>query len=816
MATRLISPLHPLVVCPRFPLQRRQAFSLLLLLFLLLLAVPITSAQSPQQFVYSSSQTNSAVNGSAKNPLTGTLSALSTSPFPSRSTGGPMAIDPLGRFLFIANSATSTISMFQIDSNSGALTEVPTSPFAIGFTLTSSSQPSNPQSLATEKSGQFLYVGYENGSIPGMGELDEFVIDAVHLQLLPATNTAGSNFLSTSSGPIALVSDPQGRALYSYLGFKTQSGLENAELDSYSIDSASGNLNFLNMGDGGEQARTMAIDPQDRFLFIGHGQLEGQFSGIQLSPLDGSFGTENSTLSLGPALFPQFMVVDSSGQYLYVGTNMAIHIFSIDSVTGALTEVQNSPFPKNLAVAAVTDPMGPFLYTVDDSGVHGFQIDLQTGLLNELLGSPFPGSGATLAISGAPVQAVSGPVATLFPATAAFGNVVDNSPSSTQVIEIVSNGSQALSISAIGFSGANPADFTQTNTCQPPTVLNPEKSCSVSITFTPAAAGMRQAMLIVSDNAPGSPQSAALTGTGLTPASGITLAPASLTFASITQGTTSATQTISLTSSGNVPLNISSIVLSGPNPSDFTITPNGCTKLNVASACTINVTFTPLAAGGRSATISISDDAPGSPQSIALNGNATAAFMVSPTQSGSMTATVTAGQTAQYNLQITPGPSYSGTISMTCTGAPTGASCQVSPSMVPVSGGAAAPFMVLVSTSGAAGTLPSWKAPRLRWLPLLLSLPSLILLLIFFTRFINNVKQASTLSKRRLALCSAISLLLVFAAVGFAGCGGGSMSAPPPIVTPQGTTMLTVTPSAASTSGQPLQLPSIQLTLTVK
>jgi 6-phosphogluconolactonase (cycloisomerase 2 family) len=929
MATKKFPHLPSLVVCHRNPFPRSNALALLTVLTLVILTAPMASAQSPQQYVYSSSLTSSAVNGSAKNALTGTLVALSGSPFPARSNGGPMAIDPLGRFLFVANSATSSISMFQIDSNSGALTEVPTSPFKIGPTLTPT-PPTNPQSLATEKSGHFLYVGYENGSIQGMGELDEFIIDAANLQLVQAAGTTGANFISTTSGPIAMVSDLKGRTLYAYLGFLTTAGSANAELDAYSIGSTSGNLTLLNTEIDGEHARSMALDPQDRFLYTGHGQLEGQFDGFQISPVDGSLSVLPPSYSLGPNLFPEFIVVETSGQYLYLGTNMAIHIFSINPTSGALTEVQNSPFPANLATAAVADPLGPFLYTTDDTGVYGFQIDLQTGLLNGLTGSPFPGSGSNIAISGAPVQAVSGPVAALFPGSLSFGNVLENTPSSTQIIQIVSNGDQALSISAIGFSGDNPGDFSQTNTCQPPTVLNPAKSCSVTITFTPTAAGPRQAMLTVTDNAPGSPQSAALAGTGLTPTSVVALMPGSLNFPLTTEGSSSPSQTITLTSSGNAPVNISSIALGGANAGDFnqtntcqspntlnpggscsvsvtfaptaagtrqamllvadnapgspqsaaltgtgqtstsgvtlipanlnfpvitqgtssgqmsvTLTNNGGAALHITSvaaggnnpsefnnqpgncagviasqaSCTISVTFAPLATGQRSETITITDDAPNSPQIINVSGTANPAFTVAPAQSSSMSSTVTAGQTAQYNLQITPGANYSGTISMTCTGAPTGASCQVSPSMVPVSNGTAAPFMVLVPTSGAAGTLPFSNPPHMRRLPPPLEWPLLILFLIFFAKFVTDAKRASILPKRRLAFSGALSLIVVLAVLAFAGCGGGSANiapAPPAIVTPQGTTTLIVTPSATSSSGQPLQLSPIQLTLTVK
>ena len=925
MATKQISPAPSLVVCRRNPFQRSNALIVPSVLIVALLTAAPASAQTPQQYVYSSSLTSSAVSGSAKNALTGTLAPLSGSPFPARSNGGPMAIDPQGRFLFIVNPAASTISMFQIDSNSGTLSEVPASPFKIGPTLTPT-PPSNPQSLATEASGKFLYVGYEFGSAQGTGEIDQFMIDAANQQLVQVTGTTAESFVRITSGPLAMASDPKGRTLYAYLGFLTSAGLSNAELDAYSIDPGSGNLTPLNTENDIEQARCMALDPQDRFLYSGHGSLDGLFGGYLISPVDGSFSGVIPTLSLGQNEFPEFLVVETSGQYLYVGTNMAIHIFSINPTSGTLAEVPNSPFPANLAAAAVADPIGPFLYTTDDTGVHGFQIDLQTGLLNELLGSPFPGSGATLAISGAPVQAVSGPVAALFPGSLSFGNVLQNTPSSTQIIQIVSNGDQALSISAIGFSGDNPSDFSQTNTCQPPTVLNPSKSCSVSITFTPTVAGPRQATLAITDNAPGSPQSAALTGTGLTPASAVTLMPGSLSFPLTTEGSSSPSQTITLTSSGNAPVNISSIAIAGVNPNDFfqtntcqlpttlnpgsscsvsvtfvptaagtrqamllvtnnapsspqsaaltgtgqtstsgvtllppnlsfpaisqgtsssqmsvAVTNNGGAALHITSVaaggsnpsefnnqlgnctgtiasqatCTISVTFAPLATGQRSETITINDDAPNSPQTINVSGTSNPAFMVTPAQSSSMSATVSAGQTAQYNLQITPAPSYSGTISMTCTGAPTGASCQVSPSMVPVSNGAAAPFMVLVPTSGTAGVLPFSNPPGTRRLPPSPEWLLLILFLIFFAKFVNDAKRASILPKRQLAFSGALSLIVVLVVLAFAGCGGGSANivpAPPAIVTPQGTTMLTVTPSATSTSGQPLQLSPIQLT----
>jgi 6-phosphogluconolactonase (cycloisomerase 2 family) len=86
------------------------------------------AAQTPQQqYVYGSTPTTtvaSQVVAYAKNQ-NGDLSAIAGPPFADSSPGGAMAIDGLGRFLFVINTATNTISMLQINQNTGSLTEVP-------------------------------------------------------------------------------------------------------------------------------------------------------------------------------------------------------------------------------------------------------------------------------------------------------------------------------------------------------------------------------------------------------------------------------------------------------------------------------------------------------------------------------------------------------------------------------------------------------------------------------------------------------------------------------------------------------------------
>src|SRR2546425_7413710 len=147
-------------------------------------------------------------------------------------------------------------------------------------------------------------------------------------------------------------------------------------------------------------------------------------------------------------------------------------------------------------------------------------------------------------------------------------------------------------------------------------------SCLVNLTFTPTAASARTATVTITDDAAGSPQSVSLAGTGIVPA--VTLAPTNLAFGTQRLSTTSPAQTVTLTNSGTATLSITSIALAGSNPGDFAIAAgttctNGATVVASAS-CVLNLTFTPLATGPHAATVTISDDAASSPQSVSLTG----------------------------------------------------------------------------------------------------------------------------------------------------------------------------------------------------
>ncbi len=190
--------------------------------------------------------------------------------------------------------------------------------------------------------------------------------------------------------------------------------------------------------------------------------------------------------------------------------------------------------------------------------------------------------------------------------------------SSETLSVLVSNtGSAPLMLTqGIGFAGANAGEFTQTTNC--PTSISPNSWCTVYLQFAPQTVGAKIASLTIADDAPGSPQMAALSGTGVAPPQA-QVTPASWDFGSQDVGTQSSSEAFTITNTGSASLNfIQAIGIGGANPADFQQTNDCPISMAPGSSCNISVTFSPQAAGARSASVDIANNAQGSPQSVPL------------------------------------------------------------------------------------------------------------------------------------------------------------------------------------------------------
>jgi len=176
--------------------------------------------------------------------------------------------------------------------------------------------------------------------------------------------------------------------------------------------------------------------------------------------------------------------------------------------------------------------------------------------------------------------------------------------------------------------------------------IAPQGSCTLHVTFEPSALGARKGTLAIYDSAPGGPHSYHVTGVGVEPA--VVLAPNALSFGQVPVGDTHK-QVVTLRNTGTDLLTVTDLSSSNTAVSvtssdalPFTVAPGASAPLTVA--------FAPKAVGAVTATVSVTDDAPGSAQSVSVTGSGQAradlaldvvASLTSPKPKSSLTYTIT-------------------------------------------------------------------------------------------------------------------------------------------------------------------------------
>ncbi|MBZ5680458.1 MAG: choice-of-anchor D domain-containing protein [Acidobacteriia bacterium] len=358
--------------------------------------------------------------------------------------------------------------------------------------------------------------------------------------------------------------------------------------------------------------------------------------------------------------------------------------------------------------------------------------------------------------------------------------------STTNSVTLTNEGSSPLTITKVSAVG----DFSQTNNCGSSVAAG--ATCKFTVTFSPTASGPRVGNLVIFDSDPGDPHQVRLSSVG----TGITLSASALTFANQLVGTTSVSQTITVTNTSPAKMTFASIVASGGYSESDTclagVPSNG--------SCTINVSFAPTAAGASAGTITLNDNDLTSPQTVTASGTGTD-YSLGVASGGSTSATITAGQSTTYNLQVNPLDGFAGTVTVACSGSLPQGNCSTVPSNLAVSGTSAVAFAVNVTTTArtiaAAGTdMASPLAPP--WRPLLG-----VLLFVLTLAAIPSVRESKRL---RAGMCVAAALCFgtILTACGGASGGGGSSNG-----TPANTYTLTVTGSQQGVSR------SVSLTLKV-
>ncbi|AHG91684.1 hypothetical protein J421_4147 [Gemmatirosa kalamazoonensis] len=334
----------------------------------------------------------------------------------------------------------------------------------------------------------------------------------------------------------------------------------------------------------------------------------GQVNGVDQSAI-----TANT--ASGPCIVvPQLSALTLTPTSLQGGADCTgkVTLTSAAPSGGTVVTLKSSNTAVATVPASITVPMGS---TTASFTIHTNAVS--TANTVTITGTATVAKSAALAVNPPPpaVRAIS-----INPSTGlGFGDQLLGTTSGAKPVTLTNSGNTALAISDISTS----ADFGKSTDCPlAPTPFAVGATCTAYVTFSPSAAGARSGTLVVTSDATASPQSIPLSGNGITPFVSASVVPGSIGFGTLYLGTTTSGRIVKVTSNGNMPLVITAVTLGGTNPWDFGVWDDGCSGATLApnTSCTFAVTFEPLAAGTRTATVTIAHNAPGSPSSVALSG----------------------------------------------------------------------------------------------------------------------------------------------------------------------------------------------------
>lgn len=648
--------------------------------------------------------------------------------------------------LVVANHDSDDVTIL-LGNGDGSFTQAPGSPTSVG---------TGPYALAT-------------GDFNRDGKLDFAVINQASNNVAILLGNGDGTFMPAAGSTPDVGAVPTSLAVGDFNG--------DGKLDLAVVNNGSSNVTIL-LGDGAggftqAPGSPINVQPGPQMLVTGDFNSDGKLD-LAVTTNNGT-GGDSVAIILGngdgsfapPAnLFLATEVTQGIGIGDFEGNGKVDLAAPVNAGVAIFQGSGDGTFQISPSLALTT--ISPRSVAVGDFNGDG-RLDLAT--------TTFNAAGSTVVVLS---QQAPAPIANLSNAFLTFGGQPVGTTSAPQSITLTNKGNSSLYLTAITTSG----DFAvaaSATTCSTSTPVGVGASCTIGVIFTPTTLGTLAGSLSITDDSngtTGSAQTVSLSGTGANVGASVT--PSFLTFPPENVNTSSAAQTVTLTNTGQNAVNISGISIS----SGFSQSNNCGASLAVASSCTFSVTFAPTVGGPISGSLSITDDAVGSPQTVSLAGRALDYAVASVPTS----LTVTPGGTASYALQISSVGGFYGGVMLACLGAPSNSTCSVTPSSVSLNGTTAVSATLTVATKA-----PSVLGPLAPNPP---SFPPAILWLVsaglvgLAAALCRVPRQRST----RFAIATAFALFLASVAL-WTSCGGGAVSAPhvPTGGTPAGTYTVTVT-----------------------
>ena len=576
-----------------------------------------------------------------------------------------MALDSSGR-IYVADTSNGRI--VRIDDMNG------TNWTTFGTYGSSDGQFKNPNAISIDPTGKIYVMDSGNsrlvriddmngtnwtvattGSGSGVGQFAQYstavafdsfgsiyVADTGNQRIVRMDDLAGNGWTTLMQwfqSPVGVAVDTAGRIYIADSSSPTASVIR--------VDDISGaNRTQISLGSGATP-HSITIDPGGMVLVGGGGaqivdsMMQVVTSGSGLTNFFGGFGAYSVFgATLAPVPSPRPSAISFSSPSLTFSQNVnttslpqtitvtnfggsQINGLSI-ATSGVFSQTNNCP---SVLVAATSCTVTVWFAPSAAGSV--------TGSLNIRDDSYNLGSSQVITLKGTGTA----PGASITPTSLSFSTQVAGTTSSARTITVLSNGTGPLQVSNVVAT----APFSQSNNCSAP--MAPATSCTIQVSFTPTVVGTASGSVTITDNA--GTQKATLSGTGSAP---VTFSPTSLSFGNVVQATSS-TLTITLTNRLNTTLTVNNVAVSGAS-GPFAVTSNACGAVAAGASCTVGVTFSPTAVGSATGTLTFSDSASTSPQTVSLSGTGSAAVALS-VASLSFSATVAGGTSAAKTVTLT-------------------------------------------------------------------------------------------------------------------------------------------------------------------
>jgi len=520
--------------------------------------------------------------------------------------------------LFIADTSNSRIR--RVDATTGAISTVAgngAQAFSGDGGPATSASLGDPSGVAVDGSGNLFIADTNNNRIRKVAAGVITTVAGNGAQ--GSSGDGGPATIASFHGVYGVAVDGSGNL---FIADRWNNRIRRVDASTGNITTVAGNGTASFGGDGGpatsatlNQAYGVAVDSSGNVFIADYGNNRIRVVNMQATAIkvagvtipagdiatvagNGSVGLSGDGGSATSASLcaPDSVAVDGSGN-LFVADSCNYVVRRVDAVTGIITTVAGN---------------GAYGFTGDGGPATTASLSFPYGVAVEAGGNLFIADTYNNRIR----EVLLAPAVTLSTASLSFSAQLVNTTSLAQSVTVTNTGGANLTISSIVASGT----YTQTNTCPTfPATLNPGSTCAIRVMFTATAVGTQTGTLTITDNAAGSPHTVGLSGTGVTSilGSAVSLAPASLNFPAQNVGTTSSPLLVTLTNTGVSPLTISSIVTS-VNYTQTNTCPSPSATLAPQANCSISVTFAPTVAGSDPGTLTITDNAGDSPQSVPL------------------------------------------------------------------------------------------------------------------------------------------------------------------------------------------------------